>query len=494
MSENKTKIIIESESAQATGDLEKVKQIQEQVGDSAKKTGEAGRLGFFALGNAVEDAARNMGVAGQASRQLGNSVERVAASALPAFGAAIGVGVLAIGSMVAITTQLIERKQKLREELLKASDAAGEWIGAAEKMTKAEYNRYLVEFARNQEDLNKGMAERKKLIAELEDQTSKYITVDLEGTEVIIERQNKVNQELVKELVNQRSILAVEEERAAKKAKTFDELTSDKTGGDKGGDDWISRRIKLQDEMHARTARNYEAEAAYTEAYASLLQTLGDDEEEILNARLAAFDLHTAAKLELMDDEDEKAQWLTTRQIEYDNLKTKTRRAIISAEWDMAINFAGRTAALAKQMYEISNSHDRKYFTAYKIIAEGQAAMNIAVGITKALSSKGWAGIAEGLLIAAEGAVQLASIRKQTPDGAGGISAPGGGGGAVGTFDANAFTGMPEQKGGGNTYITMQDSKGNDLVTYELAEGVLKVIHQQGGTVGRYSVKVETHA
>lgn len=74
---------------------------------------------------------------------------------------------------------------------------------------------------------------------------------------------------------------------------------------------------------------------------------------------------------------------------------------------------ASGTAAIFTDLYNITGKKSKEFFYLAKAAAIAEATMNVAQGITKAMATGGWLGIAQGTMIAAQGAIQIAKIMGQ---------------------------------------------------------------------------------
>ncbi|HAR45388.1 MAG TPA: hypothetical protein DCS05_04215 [Nitrospiraceae bacterium] len=477
----------------------------EGAGDATEKTGkqtEAGRLGFFALGNVVEDAARSMGVAGQASRQLGNSVERTAASAFPMWGAALGVATLAGTAIIAMIGQLIESQRKEREEVLKAGVAAEQWIqttyknqrqteeltAAIRRQTEARRDEALFNLGEKQaldkdtliekqRKLNAVVEEYNRLRAGKGDDMSTGYDAIAEG------RLQAQRDKLQREISTLKSDIDVQTQRLLQGTGDIPQGTSpayDKMFG------------PSMEDAQAYYAKQMAAESAHLTAVDDLWSTQNKNYQGHLDMQLAIFDTNATARLTALSASGASEQQLrdafATESLGKERLRsaesirikadeTARKKAFEDMTWNYGTQIAVGLTALAAQ-------HGKKDAEEQKKSARMMAIVNTAAGITKAFATKGWAGAYEAALIAAVGLIQISTINSASYGGGGGTSLNFGGGSAAPAYQTyyeqdpknpqNYGTGWRPGEGGGsnsptynlnNSIIIAQDSGSfNDLV------------------------------
>lgn len=290
------------------------------IEDTGKQT-EAGRLGFFALGNVVEDAARSMGVTGQASRQLGNSVERVAASSLPMWGVALGVATLAGGAVVSMLAQYAENQARQREETIKAGAAAEQWIqtafkdeqqtdaltAAIRKQTEARRADALFNLGEKQALDKDTLIEKQRTLNTVLDEYNQLRSGkgdDMStGYDAIAEaRLQQKRNKLQREIDVLKSDIGVQENRLLQGK---GDIPPPKTGY--GPEQRLS------------------SDVAYTTAVKSLWEQQGVGYQDLQTKELEIFNQTTAAKLNGMTNQTQKQDYLATRSVELEVMLAKQK-------------------------------------------------------------------------------------------------------------------------------------------------------------------------
>jgi hypothetical protein len=443
--------------------------------------GETGRLGFFALGNAIEDSARSMGVAGQASRQLGNSVERVAASALPAFGAAIGMTVLAVTAAVAMISKYTAEKKLLREETIKASDAASKWIVEMEgqiNKTKglkaAEYELYLERRRQNRETLTEGIVLKEREIQKLKDEIDVVQwMVDYEKDRLTpsdlkrIDRVEKSIRMKERELNVDRETLAMYGKKAATQAQT------------EGAKPYT-------------TADRLASEAEYLSAIHGLWSTQNADYQGSLDMQLAILDAHNSAKLSAMDAAGASARQVAdtfaAMDIGRETFIAAEKKRIAQQELSNRQAVYGGLASLADQFYNLTHKRQKAFWYAAKMFAATEAHFQYLLAAAKAAGQAGIFGLTmEEYYKAMSYVVPAMIMATSLTEGPGG----GGGGGATPTFDANPATGYPTTQPSTSPYGNLTlIINGQERTIQEITEGVFNEAYRQNGTVGGISIAV----
>lgn len=460
--------------------VQRFKQNLEAAGGATEKAGkqtEAGRMGFFLLGEAAEEAGRTVGVSGQVMRQVGTTVENVAARSFPKWGAALGVAGLAGTAVVGVVTMLIDRKKRLAEETLKAASAAEDWIDKARTSTKetwelrdANERLWEVEKKRSEFNLKQGIAVEEEKIADLAAKARRikwWIENDPDGGSLagmIIagtrksRSKNLEDAELELEsahaaLQRKKALLAIEEGAGGGVKRKIE----GKDGGKTTDEDLYAKR--LQDE------------ADYARASLGLSLARGDAEDRILLASLDAFDAAAIAKAQKLKDQDElKVHWALAdmdrqtlvlnheKQVaeEQRRIQDKTAQNFAKNEQlkrQAMAQTAGNFSQTFSIMYSMGGAHARKWFTLHKTAATAEATINAYQGYTKAIAQGGIWGQALAYSILALGLAQVAKIQSMEFNAGGGDM----GGGAVATYSADAGTGLPDN--GGYKYYGYEQSQ-----------------------------------
>lgn len=150
-----------------------------------------------------------------------------------------------------------------------------------------------------------------------------------------------------------------------------------------------------------QTKQNSELQAinSYHEA---ILQGLRDQKASELEIEQAFEDQKAAIKEQTALQQQEREQVaadqaLRLQEYRIDNLKS----------------IAGGAAQAFQALYEMMGSESKELFYLAKAAAVAEATMNVAQGITKAMAQGGIFGIAQGVVIAAAGAAQIATIASQ---------------------------------------------------------------------------------
>jgi hypothetical protein len=453
----------------------------EDTGARTAKAGEAGRLGFFALGNAVEDTARSFGVAGQASRQMGNSIERVAATAFPMWGTALGVGVLAVTAVVSIVQKFNEELQQSREEIKKAGDAALGWIETAYKeeiQTKALTEAIIAQTAAKREqaafDIDRKRIQDKQLLIEKQQQINdlEREAAELEermGEEaapwlaVSVAKKSEQIDQLNRDINQLKADIRVEEERG-KQAKT--PTTQERVGQGafteedfRNMQEWMQkeremetlsaegfaavREMRDREDAEKRTQQTLEFEADRLGAVDALWSSEDANYQGHLDMQMAAYDAHITAKLTAMSMAGASAEQIseawTIAELHKNAVILADDQKVAAAKRALQVGTLDNFTNAAQTMASIGGRENRKYFEIAKIGSIAQATINTYEGATKALSQGGIWGYALAAAVIAAGLAQVAKIQS-TQYGSSGS------GGSIGTYSADSFSGMDLSK------------------------------------------------
>ena len=127
--------------------------------------------------------------------------------------------------------------------------------------------------------------------------------------------------------------------------------------------------------------------------------------------------LRNASELELEYALEEQKKLIREQQ----DLQAQERQQLIANQTlrahtyqlDSLKQVASGTAQVFTQLYEITGKKSKEFFYLAKVAAIAEATMNVAQGVTKALAQGGFMGIAQGVIVAATGAAQIATIASQ---------------------------------------------------------------------------------
>lgn len=151
--------------------------------------------------------------------------------------------------------------------------------------------------------------------------------------------------------------------------------------------------------LQAKHAKELQAIREYNEAALQLLKDKKASEEEIERqtaenkARInEQRDLQTAEKAQMIADQQVKL-----REYQIQNLQQLAQGA----------------TQIFTQLYNLTGQQSKELFYLAKAAAIAEATMNVAQGVTKAMAQGGIWGIAQGAIIAAQGAVQISTIAAQ---------------------------------------------------------------------------------
>ena len=406
----------------------------ETLGGQIKGSSETGRLGMWSLGESAERLAQSFNLPTDMSRQLGNSVERMAVGMGTAAVALGAVGLAAIAAYT-IWTEYAAKKKRAHEELKKT----------VESMLKEETA------------LHKNSEETRELTAAKE--------------ELRAVRKKILDQDFKKYIK--------EEEEALKKLR--DEI-------DKGGNAWVKARavalafVKSGDVIGAikeyySILREWRKKAEVEEdtRAAELQVKIAQRNANELNGRKEVLD-----KKKALEDASARAfKIIRDKEIEDEEKAAEVRKFI-------RLNTYSNFMQTAQIMASLGGSNARKWFSLHKNASIAEATINTLVGATKAYNQGGILGIAWAASIVALGMAKVAKIRAQTFDG--------GGGGGVGGGDVSAGFVPGMTTGGQAPTNVVININGRQAGMYELAGGVLKEIDRNNGSIDGYSVSVERSA
>ncbi len=295
----------------------------------------------------------------------------------------------------------------------------------------------------------------------------------------------------IKEIINLRN-----EEKAALES-SFAAKNTD--------NDWIARRIKLQEEeqkvaasqqkINQQTvehldyegqlaARQSQNEADIAEQAVAMAKARGDSMEAIHQAEIIAFDSVTDAKLKGAKTLDDANQIYSERE---------KQRIILQMNQDkeasvLRIQVAHTALDALVNGYRLAGEHSLSAFHKYKTLAKVQTAINTAEGAVaayKAMAGIPYIGPALGIAAAAAlvfyGKEQMSAIDAQQPGGAPGSTA------GVPTYSANPATGMPSSV---PAHITIVINGKEADIGETMTQGVKWIYEHNNSVGGGYELQV----
>jgi len=437
------------------------KNVEDAGGAAAgagNKAGTEGSGGFHLFGLAAAKAGDQLGIPFRASNMLGTQIEKLARSAFPAWGMALGVAGGAAMVAAGVTMYLINSKKELVEATKKNVDALRGEVDAlyihtpqtyaAEKATKA----YL-EARREQLKI--------ELVKMIRDETEK-----IEDQQEKLKALNKTF--LEKESYTQNELIAMGRSQAATRELTAniaaltakrkaDQIYLDSLNKNvsytnfSGWEEGAAKRKERADaEGLARINREQMTNAAILES-ARLKAT---DLASIQAIEMEQFDQVTKAKLYNIDKYEAREDYRLQRSIERAGVELKNTKATEKMKMQYAQQTLDHGANAFKMLADLGGTYGRAAFLAYQGAAIGKTIMSTRTAYMLAMAEipPPYGQVVAGA-IALEGAASVATIAMQKYDGGGGGA---GGGGAVGTYSANPGTGLPEN--GGYKYYDYEQS------------------------------------
>lgn len=476
------KIVVSGDSSLADATMAKVGAQAEAMGDRVGKGSQSGRLALWGMGEAAENAAQSLGVPNQISRQLGNTVEHLAGR-LGTVAVAFGGIALAGMALYGIYEVLIERKRKLTEATLKASESAEQWIlsniNAADKtdaLYRAEYNLYLFRFEKEQKALKVGIELKQKQIEQLKDEIEQREELGARLHEMVLGTGQKVLTQKKELLSESQKELAVEHEVMRLRAKSFVDFRS---GGKSRKDD-------------VTVTNQFAPEAAYQRQLTELYKANGADRAAVWQQELAAFDWMTASKMADAKSEQEYYDTLAQREMEREVMVMERKNQLYQQDMQNRATMLGGVSQVMDQMYQISGKKMKAFFLLSRSAAAAEAFIHYELAAAKAVGQTGLFGIPMATYFHAMAKIVPALIMAQT---FAGLSGGGGGAEATPAFNANPTTGLPANQqppAGPSIYISIDGGKNFDKV--EMTKNVLQTIYDNNGSLGGLSVSVERHA
>lgn len=168
------------------------------------------------------------------------------------------------------------------------------------------------------------------------------------------------------------------------------------------------QRLKLEAELNLALEQ---ARAATLERISGTLEAARD--REIINLRIKHNE-EIEEYRRLGASEIELAELVATQKEEIVKRKKEFELQALEEVFNHSKTLAAGTADIFSDLYELSGKQVKEFFLLSKGAAIAQATLNIAEGITKALATGGFFGIAQGALVAAAGTVQIAKIVAST--------------------------------------------------------------------------------
>lgn len=177
---------------------------------------------------------------------------------------------------------------------------------------------------------------------------------------------------------------------------------------------YINQRIAAEEAaaspMQARFDRELAALKSHYEESVSIVENYHNKVIELTKKRFNDID----AVLKASVDKEKALQNELAKYIEARNkLLLDQQKRLIEQNLTNAATLTGGYADVLSDLYEATGKKSKELFYLSKAAAIAEATINIALGITKALGQQGIFGIAQGALIAAKGAAQIALISAQ---------------------------------------------------------------------------------
>ena len=476
---------------------EGVEQTNSQLGKLGKQA-ETARLGLWGLGEAAENAAQGLGVPSQISRQLGNSVEKLASGlgmGAKAFGA-IGLAGMAVYGVYKLVA---DREKKLSEETRKAAELSMNWVESArvnvretDKLRVAKEKLFQSEKAINEFNLQKGIKEQERAIDEMARNIAAMEEGENEGA--LLGSETVLGKWLVGTAEERKAELKGAQLDYEKSKAVLLNMKADLELSLGGG---IGRKMPKEekpDRGDVTVTNQYEREAAYQNQLLALYKSTGASKEEIWTQELAAFDITTKAKManatgeqDYYDIEALRAMERVTKVNDYERKQDKLTNDM---KLQMAQATAGNLAQLGQVMSDMGGKNARKWFTLQKHASIAEAIINTYVGADKALGQGGIYGAVLAASVIALGMANVAKIRSTEFGSSGGGSA---GGGAVPTFNANPVTGLPRDQQRQSLNLTLIVN-GEERRIGEITEGVVNELWRNGGNSRGITVSMKKNA
>lgn len=448
MAEQEIKIEISADGTAAISSMGAVSDAARDMGKTVEKSGTGTKLALWGAGEAAENLAQSMGVPTQMGRRLGDTFQDMISRA---GGVAVAFGGISLAIMAGLgiynlfvernkklaeeAAKAAEAKAKLRDETIKAGQAASEWLLKADRhidksreMAAAEWEVYKAEYARNKLALEKGILEEQQKILDLKAKSMDYVVLDYNGSRVALRSQTDMNKELRAEVELREKKLALQTQQLKELGgPTLSGMGEDK--GEKKEEAQAQRREDMMRAMRERALLIGQAGDAREllqldikhQAELAKLQELGASKEEIERAQM----IQRAERLDIEAQQD---------------IKRKKKTEEMKQRYEMAT--LSHAANAFKMMSDLGGKHGRQMFYAYQVAAIGKTIMSTRAAAMKAYEEGGpYLGTALAAMIIAEGAASVALIGRQKYEGGGGSV------GAIGTYSANSATGLPENKG-----------------------------------------------
>lgn len=330
---------------------------------------------------ALEDAAKPTGPIGKGSDKVKKSLNNV----VPAVSMEAKLKAALIKLNAVLEQEAATLDSNYEQGLIKLDEYYNQRISILQKAS-AQERAILEEKLSNESDVDKKALLNAKLF-----ELDKKLQTDIIGLNAERKKeQEKLDNDLLKSKQNiDRKRIAAEQVRRNQETRIREQGSTDIEN--QFNSELTSLQNKQQNEL--QTIQDY---------HNSVLQALRDrkaSEEEI---ELAFQERKTAIEEQARLQKQEREQLIIDQ-----------NRRLVDVQLNQMQTLAQGTSQIFSDLYKLTGSKVKAFFYIAKAAAIAEATINIAKGITQALGANGIFGIAQGAIIAAQGAVQVAKISSQ---------------------------------------------------------------------------------
>lgn len=184
--------------------------------------------------------------------------------------------------------------------------------------------------------------------------------------------------------------------------------------------DVASESTKINDVLAAENAARERREEARRSSAARLqelqMRSRANPFDDALKNDIALMEMEAKQKDELAayekleSDKTKVSEYAANQRKELENLAAQQRHEATLKQLDLFQSSAQSVGQMFGDLYDLSKGKVKEFFYIQKAAALAEAVVNTAAGITKALAQGGVWGIAQGAMVGAAGAIQVAKI------------------------------------------------------------------------------------
>ena len=337
---------------------------------------------MLATKKALENAAKDQGPIGKGSKKVGKSITK---NIVESSSIASKLKASLIKLNAVLETEKVKLEEQHNQKLISLNQYYDKRFELIKKRIKAEQE-ILKNKISNETDLSKKEILNAQLIALDQSLLTEKIKLDDQKKQ----EQEKLDSDLLRKKQDlNRKKLQAEQAYIDQKNRIKEQGTTELD-------------TKFQEEISNLQNRQNKELELIRNYHETVIQNLKDRKASELEIERAYQEQKQAIQQQLVLQEREKEQQAADQSLRLTEYKLNNMKEI-----------AAGTSQLFNQLYEGLGKKNKEFFYLAKAAAIAEATINIAQGVTKALAQGGVWGIAQGTLVAAAGAVQIATIASQ---------------------------------------------------------------------------------